>query len=76
MVRRSDPMGERIAALEVEVQHLKTQVDDTHLKVEQVLALLQQAKGVRWIIITGAAIAGFIASFATNLAPWLGIGPR
>lgn len=69
-------MGERIAALEVQVDHLTKQVDDTHLKVEAVLALLQQAKGVRWIIVTGAALAGFIASFATNLAPWLGIGPR
>ncbi len=68
--------NERLVALEVEVKHLIESQEKMASKVDQMHTLLVQAKGVRWVIIGGAAVAGFIASFATNLAPWLGIPPK
>lgn len=68
--------NERLVALEVEVKHLIEKQDRMASQVDQMHTLLLQAKGVRWVIVGGAAVAGFIASFATNLAPWLGVGPR
>ena len=38
--------------------------------------LLQQAKGVCWLIINMASIGGFIASKVGAFIPWLMVPPR
>ena len=67
---------DRVIALERDVKHLTEQVDDMAGKVTAMHDLLQQAKGVRWLIIIMATIGGFIASKVGAILPWLSIPPR
>jgi hypothetical protein len=41
-------LRERVAKLEVQMTHLSEKLDDTHKKVEEMHAILLQAKGARW----------------------------
>jgi hypothetical protein len=59
--------NERMAVLETKVQHLSEQLEDTHKKVDEMHAVLLQAKGARWAILAMAAVGGALASFATKL---------
>jgi hypothetical protein len=38
--------------------HLSEKLDDTHKKVEEMHAILLQAKGARWVIVGMAGVAG------------------
>jgi hypothetical protein len=67
---------DRVIALERDVKHLTEQVDDMAGKVTAMHNLLQQAKGVRWLIIIMATLGGFIASKVGAIVPWLAIPPR
>lgn len=67
---------DRVIALESDVKHLTKQVDDMAEKVTAMHNLLQQAKGVRWLIIIMATIGGFLASKVGAYLPWLSIPPR
>jgi len=64
--------GERIAALEVKVQHLTKLVERQGQKIDEMLAVLNQAKGAKYVIIGGAAIVGALTSFAAKWLPFLG----
>ena len=44
-------LRERVAKLEVQMTHLSEKLDDTHKKVEEMHAILLQAKGARWVIV-------------------------
>ena len=44
-------LRERVAKLEVQMAHLNEKLDDTHKKVEEMHAILLQAKGARWVIV-------------------------
>jgi hypothetical protein len=68
--------NERMAVLETKVQHLSEQLEDTHRKVDDMHAVLMQAKGARWAILAMAALGGFIASLATKLIPFGGVLPK
>jgi hypothetical protein len=68
--------NERMAILETKVQHLSEQLEDTHRKVDDMHAVLMQAKGARWAILAMAALGGAIASFATKLIPLGGVLPK
>lgn len=61
--------SERMAIIETKVQHLSDQLEDTHRKVDEMHAVLLQAKGARWAILAMAALGGAVASFATKLLP-------
>lgn len=63
-------LRERVAKLEVQMAHLTTKLDDTHQKVEEMHAILLQAKGARWVILALAGIAGLAAGTLTKLLPW------
>lgn len=63
--------GERIAALEVKVQHLTDLVQSQGQKIEEMLAILNQAKGAKYVIIGGAALAGALTSFAAKWLPFI-----
>jgi hypothetical protein len=51
-------LRERVAKLEVQMTHLSERLDDTHKKVEEMHAILLQAKGARWVIVGLAGVAG------------------
>jgi hypothetical protein len=69
MVFMIDDTRERLITLEVEVRHLQAQLSDTAAKVNEMHALLMQARGARWVIVALAALAGFFASFLTKFIP-------
>jgi hypothetical protein len=54
------------------VEHAPRRARDLRrLGNEHVADLLMQAKGMRWLIIGTAAIAGFLASFASKYLPFV-----
>lgn len=71
-----DTPRERLARLEVQVAHLTAELKDTHSKVNEMHELLLQAKGVRWLIVGMAGIAGFLASFLPKAWPYIGGLPK
>ena len=58
---------DRLIALERDVVHLTKAVSEMTVKVSQMHEILQQAKGVRWILAIMAALGG---ALATKLA-WM-----
>lgn len=68
------PENERIAAVEVEVRHLRAQHESTSRKVDEMHAILMQAKGARWAVLGLASIGGAIAGFASTWLPWFAKG--
>jgi predicted esterase YcpF (UPF0227 family) len=62
---------DRLIRLETEVEHLTVALKDVQDKVHAMHDLLMQAKGMRWIIIGMASMAGFFASFLGKLFPFL-----
>lgn len=72
-----DLMRERIAALEVEMRHLREQVSrqaDELREVREALGelrdLLTQAKGAKWAIAAVIMLGGFVASYAPTAIKW------
>lgn len=72
----TDDTRDRVIALEVQVRGLEEDVQAMRRKVDEMHAILLQAKGARWVIIGSAAIAGGIASFLLKLVPWAGTLPK
>ena len=62
---------DRVIRLEAEVEQLTKSFAETAHKVNEMHDLLLQAKGVRWFIISAAAVGGFLAVKAASLIPWL-----
>jgi uncharacterized protein YgiM (DUF1202 family) len=63
-------LRERVAKLEVQMQHLAAKLDDMHEKVEEMHAILLQAKGAHWVIIGFAGFAGLASGLIAKLVPW------
>lgn len=59
---------ERIARLETRIEHMAEAVEKMTQKVEELHALLNQAKGAKWVIIGAASVAGF---FGSKAGTWL-----
>jgi hypothetical protein len=66
-----DDTRDRVIRLESEIEHITTQLNDMQQKVNAMHDLLMQAKGMRWLIIGMAAMAGFFASFAAKYLPFV-----
>jgi hypothetical protein len=62
-------LRERVAKLEVQMMHLSDKLDDTHKKVEEMHAILLQAKGARWVIVGLAGVAGLASGLIAKLIP-------
>lgn len=62
---------DRVIRLESEVKQMTQALSEVTQKVNEMHGLLLQAKGVRWFIISAAAIGGFLAVKAASLIPWL-----
>jgi hypothetical protein len=71
-----DDTRERVTALEVELRHVSKQLDEMGQKVNEMHALLLSARGARWLILTAAAIGGFVSAKLAPLLPWLSLTPR
>lgn len=67
---------DRVIKLESDLRHLTDAVDGMSAKVTDMHNLLQQAKGARWIIITAAAIGGFLSAKLAAFMPWMTLPPR
>ena len=67
---------DRVIKLAADMEHLTARVDDMAVKVSAMHDLLQQARGARWLILTAAAIGGFVSAKLAPLLPWLSFPPR
>jgi hypothetical protein len=59
--------SERLAVLEQKVSHMEEELDRMSAKVDEMHAILLQAKGVRWAVIAVSGLVGFLA----GLSHWL-----
>lgn len=62
----------RIAVLETHRQHHEKQFVEMKTKVDEMHALLMQAKGARWAILGIAGIAGFLAGKLSAITAMFG----
>jgi hypothetical protein len=62
----TDDTRDRVIRLETQMENMSAQLNDMQVKVNAMHDLLMQARGVRWLIIAMAAIAGFCASIASK----------
>ena len=56
--------------------HWSEKLDDTHKKVEEMHAILLQAKGARWVILGLAGVAGLASGVIAKLLPWSATWPK
>jgi hypothetical protein len=61
------PANERLAVVEQKMSHMGEQLERISAKVNEMHAILLQAKGVRWAIIAVAGLVGFV----TGISHWL-----
>jgi hypothetical protein len=59
--------SERLAVLEQKVSHMEEELDRMSAKVDEMHAILLQARGVRWAVIAMSGLVGFLA----GLSHWL-----
>jgi len=59
--------NERVAVLEQKVLRVETELARMSTKVDEMHAVLMQAKGVRWAIVAVAGVVGFV----TGISQWL-----
>jgi hypothetical protein len=67
---------DRVIKLESDLRHLTDSVESMSTKVTAMHDLLQQARGARWLILTAAAIGGFVSAKLATFVPWLSFPPR
>ena len=65
--------AERIVALEVQMLALTKSVDTLSSKVDELLGIVQQARGARYALVGLGAIGGALVSSMTGLAGKLGV---
>jgi hypothetical protein len=59
--------SERLAVLEQKVSHMEEELDRMSAKVDEMHAILLQARGVRWAVIAVSGLVGFLA----GLSHWI-----
>ena len=59
--------SERLVILEQTVSHMEEELDKISAKVDEMHAILLQAKGVRWAIVAVSGLVGFL----TGISHWL-----
>jgi hypothetical protein len=59
--------GERLVMLEQKVSHMEEELDKMSVKVDEMHAILLQARGVRWAVIAVSGLVGFLA----GVSHWL-----
>jgi len=61
-VTAQDDTRDRVIRLEAELEHVAEKLDDVHAKVTELHDLMNQAKGVKWLLLVLAAVAGFLGA--------------
>lgn len=61
---------DRMIRLEADVEHITAQLNEVQEKVTAMHDLLMQARGMRWLIVGMAAVAGFFASAVSKFLPF------
>ena len=59
--------NERLATLEQKVTHMEGELGKMSAKVDEMHAILLQARGVRWAVIAVSGLVGFV----TGISHWL-----
>ena len=59
--------NERLAKLEQKVTHMEGELGKMSTKVDEMHAILLQARGVRWAVIAVSGLVGFV----TGISHWL-----
>ncbi len=72
----TDDTRERLVRLETEMEHLTLKLDRMSTQLDQLVALLNNAKGVRWVLVIIAGAAGFFASKLSVLIPGFPTFPK
>jgi len=67
---------ERIARLEVSLEHATKSIDGMAGQVKELHDLMTQAKGAKWALVGLAGISGAITAFATKWFPFFQGFPR
>jgi hypothetical protein len=65
--RAPSTQAERLAALEQRTSHIEAELVRVSAKVDEMHAVLMQAKGVRWAVVAVAGVVGFV----TGVSHWL-----
>lgn len=66
----TDDTRDRVIALEVKVDNLKTADEARDKKIDEMHDVLMQAKGARYVIVGAAAVAGAVTGFLVKLVPF------
>ena len=61
------PANERLAILEQKVSHVEAELSRMSAKVDEMHAILMQARGVRWAVIAVSGLVGFL----TGISHWM-----
>lgn len=74
MTDETGRLRERIAVLEANYRHTAEQIDAMAEQMAEIHAVLLQAKGARWALVSVAIMIGFvIANLGKPLVQWLGL---
>jgi len=76
VMSESTDTRDRVIKLESDLKHLTDSVESMSVKVTAMHDLLNQARGARWLILTAAAIGGFVSAKVAAFVPWLSFPPR
>lgn len=60
---------ERVLALEIKVDHLTEKIVSSEKKLDEMHAVLMQARGARWALLAMAAVGGFLAGTLPKIWP-------
>lgn len=72
----SDDTRDRVIALERDMQHMSSKVDEMAGQVKEMHQLLMQARGAKWAIVGLATVGGFISAKLSALFPWFSHLPK
>lgn len=62
---------ERLAVLEERVRHMEDDMSSMSSKVDEMHAILLQARGAKWAIVAIAGAAGFASGIVTKFLPFM-----
>lgn len=71
-----DDTRDRLIALERDVTYQAAKLDEMSKKVSEMHALLTQARGARWAILSMVGLASFAGWFVAKSLPLLSLLPR
>lgn len=72
----TDDTRDRVMRMEAEVENLEKKVDAMSVKIDDMHDILMQARGARYVIAAGAAIAGGITGFLVKFIPFSSSLPK